>query len=290
MNLFWSSSSWISITFRTYSFLGWFYVDRYPGRHLYSRGILYPDFPKFYNWDVITRKWKKRKTEKIFSTVGSIHTIHPNSVDVFYLRMLLWHVSRATSFTHMRIYNGLEYTQYREEFIPRGLQDDNNERSLCMGQKIVTALLLQIRQLFTVMLVYGEPSSREQLMKNFVECKIEDQHYICHYEEYNASICQTIDDVLQLKSTLILYLLDPIVTEMGLGLSTVSLPISDESLLDIITSWKTIYRTVIRNNEVLSSAAHTETTSFRITAEPVLSKINSLHSSQNAAYNSHNAV
>ena len=62
-----------------------------------ARNILYPDFPKHYIWNKSRKQWLKRIKDKT-DTIGRVYMSHPSEGEKYYLRILLYFVSGATSF------------------------------------------------------------------------------------------------------------------------------------------------------------------------------------------------
>ena len=69
--------------------------------------ITYVDFPEKMTWNSREKEWKRRKS--ISDTIGRVHSIHPVSGEVYYLRMLLHneHSMGKTSFTDLKTINGI---------------------------------------------------------------------------------------------------------------------------------------------------------------------------------------
>ncbi|PWZ27919.1 Cleavage stimulating factor 64 [Zea mays] len=70
--------------------------------HKEARGILYHDFPEWYTWKSGKGKiWQKRKRD-MGGQVGRIVSAHPAEGERYYLRVLLNHVTGATSYVDLR--------------------------------------------------------------------------------------------------------------------------------------------------------------------------------------------
>uniref|UniRef100_A0A453SPH4 Helitron helicase-like domain-containing protein n=1 Tax=Aegilops tauschii subsp. strangulata TaxID=200361 RepID=A0A453SPH4_AEGTS len=68
-----------------------------------ARGILYREFPE--HWQSQGKFWQQRKRASVFQ-VGRIVSTHPAEGERYYLRVLLNHVTGATSFEDLRTVNG----------------------------------------------------------------------------------------------------------------------------------------------------------------------------------------
>jgi hypothetical protein len=72
--------------------------------HEEARGILYRDFPKWYAWQQ-GKVWQQRK-QNTGGQVGRIVSALPSEGERFYLRLLLNHVTGATSYADLRTVDG----------------------------------------------------------------------------------------------------------------------------------------------------------------------------------------
>ena len=78
--------------------------------------ILYPDFPKYYVWNKSQKIWTNR-VRKGKSNIGRIYIVNPSEGEKYYLRMLLYHVSGATSFKELRSFNGIDQLTFKNTAI-----------------------------------------------------------------------------------------------------------------------------------------------------------------------------
>ncbi|PWZ16906.1 Thymidylate kinase [Zea mays] len=75
--------------------------------HKEARGILYRDFPEWYTWQSGKGKvWQQRKRDT-GGQVGRIVSAHPAEGERYYLRVLLNHVTGATSYVDLRTVDGV---------------------------------------------------------------------------------------------------------------------------------------------------------------------------------------
>jgi hypothetical protein len=63
-----------------------------------------------------------------------MYYIHPSAEECFYIRLLLTCVKGATSFKHLRSFEGTEYPTFKEAYIARGLLEDNSEWHQCLEE------------------------------------------------------------------------------------------------------------------------------------------------------------
>ena len=93
--------------------------------HEKARGILYRDFPEYYTWQTQGKFWQERKRDALFQ-VGRIVSAHLAEGERYYLRVLLNHVTGATSYEDLRTVNGQVMPTFREAAEKRGLIEADN--------------------------------------------------------------------------------------------------------------------------------------------------------------------
>ena len=85
-----------------------------------AKHIKYQDIPEYYTWDTSKHEWNKRKRQpknmEVPRTIGRVSNVLPIQGEKFYLRLLLNHRTGATSFTDMKVLNGIEYSTYKDGF------------------------------------------------------------------------------------------------------------------------------------------------------------------------------
>ena len=94
-----------------------------------ARKHKYQDIPKYYTWS--GNKWSKRKSQPedgdMPRTIGRINNVSPVQGERFYLRLLLNHIKGATNFDELKIYEGINFSTYKETCLAIGLLEDDNE-------------------------------------------------------------------------------------------------------------------------------------------------------------------
>ena len=73
-----------------------------------ARSILYPDFPKYFTWNLQNRKWVRRRRVRSASnepgilsdTIGRLPVVSltPHQTEIYFFRMLLYNNAGAVSF------------------------------------------------------------------------------------------------------------------------------------------------------------------------------------------------
>jgi hypothetical protein len=133
-----------------------------------ARRILYVDYPQFFTWNQHDKQWRRRKlgvqsaenggprTDKI----GRIPTItlSPHQSELFYLRMLLFNRSGATSFEDLRTIEDAVCPTFQEACRLLGLLDDDTEIDLVMEEASSIRFGDQLRNVFVTILLYVRPS------------------------------------------------------------------------------------------------------------------------------------
>eukprot|EP00267_Zea_mays_P043643 XP_020395754.1 uncharacterized protein LOC109940586 [Zea mays] len=97
-----------------------------------ARGILYRDFPEWYTWQQ-GKVWQRRK-RNTGGQVGRIVSALPSEGERFYLRLLLNHVTGATSYVDLRTVDGDTLPSFREAAQRRGLLEADNTIDECLNE------------------------------------------------------------------------------------------------------------------------------------------------------------
>ncbi|XP_062233672.1 uncharacterized protein LOC133930909 [Phragmites australis] len=127
--------------------------------HEHARGILYRDFSEWYTWQKGKKKkfWQRRVRET-GGQVGRIVSAHPTEGERYYLRVLLNHVSGATSYDDLRMVDGEILPTFREAAERRGLIEADNTLDECLTEAELFQMPPSLRRLFATILVFCEPS------------------------------------------------------------------------------------------------------------------------------------
>ncbi|XP_065318836.1 uncharacterized protein LOC135926834 [Gordionus sp. m RMFG-2023] len=98
----------------------WFELNK---TDLNTRQYLYGEIP--YHYVFTNYHWKLRK--KRLNVISRMYSVHPNSGERFFLRLLLLHVCGATSFDYLKTINGILMSTFKEAAIKRNLLSDDKE-------------------------------------------------------------------------------------------------------------------------------------------------------------------
>ena len=116
-----------------------------------AKKLSYIEFPNRWVWNNKDRIWIPRKN---VHTIGRTFYIHPNSGELYYLRLLLNHKKGATSFESLCAYNDIIYPTYQEICHASGLLGDNREQNEPILEASFLSTSSQIRQLFIIILTF----------------------------------------------------------------------------------------------------------------------------------------
>ena len=143
-----------------------------------AREVLYPDFPDKYTWIEKDKRWRKRKTGV---TVGRIPVFSCNAKqsELFFLRMLLYNKSGATSFENLRTINGHVCPTFQEACRKLGLLETDEELDCVMEEASTVQFGNQLRDVFANLLIYCRPADpplfwqrhREKLVEDFMRAE-----------------------------------------------------------------------------------------------------------------------
>ncbi|AQL09526.1 PIF1 helicase [Zea mays] len=114
--------------------------------HEEARGILYRDFPEWYTLQQ-GKVWQRRK-RNTGGQVGRIVSAHPAERERFYLRLLLNHVTGATSYADLRTVDGDTLPTFREAAQRRGLFEADDTIDECLNEAAIYQMPSALRRLF----------------------------------------------------------------------------------------------------------------------------------------------
>ncbi|ONM53414.1 hypothetical protein ZEAMMB73_Zm00001d019617 [Zea mays] len=142
--------------------------------HEEARGILYRDFPEWYTLQQ-GKVWQRRK-RNTGGQVGRIVSAHPAEGERFYLRLLLNHVTGATSYADLRTVDGDTLPSFREAAQRRGLLEADDTIDECLNEAAIYQMSSALRRLFATILVYCEPNDVAELWQRHLDSMSEDYH------------------------------------------------------------------------------------------------------------------
>ena len=134
-----------------------------------ARTILFSDFPQYFTWNQKEHRWQRPKRgaknpddpdEFRADTIGRIPTIslNPRQAELYYLRMLLHHKPRPTSFTDFKTIEGTTYDSFQECCHKLGLLDGDTEKDAAMEEATAIRFGPHLRLAFAIILIYCRPA------------------------------------------------------------------------------------------------------------------------------------
>ncbi|ONM53820.1 hypothetical protein ZEAMMB73_Zm00001d019863 [Zea mays] len=166
-----------------------------------ARGILYRDFPEWYTWKQ-GKVWQRRK-QNTGGQVGRIVSALPSEGERFYLRLLLNHVTGATSYVDLRTVDGDTLPSFREAAQRRGLLEADNTIDECLNEAALYQMPSALRRLFATILVYCEPNDVAELWQRHLDTMSEDYHRITQSKTHlQQMVLIDIRNMLQSMETL----------------------------------------------------------------------------------------
>ena len=133
--------------------------------HNPGTNVRYCDFPKHFTYKNKTDGVYWCVRQRMFDTIGRVHTVLPLAGDVFNLQILLNtdHSRGKTLFEHLRTVNDQLQTSYQETCQILGLLQDDGEWDMVLHDASTLQLCAQIRELFTVLLLNCHPANPLEL-------------------------------------------------------------------------------------------------------------------------------
>jgi hypothetical protein len=93
--------------------------------------------------------------------------VSPTEGERFYLRVLLCNVRGPRSFEDLKTFNGVLHDSFKDAAVSRGLLLNDREWINTMRDSALTASPLQLRNLFTTILVFCFPQNIGMLWDQF---------------------------------------------------------------------------------------------------------------------------
>ncbi|KAL7085708.1 hypothetical protein ACP275_14G295400 [Erythranthe tilingii] len=134
--------------------------------------LLYKEFPEFFVWETVHRKWKLRKRQKV---VGRLCTVNPQEGERYFERLLLVNIRCPVSFDDLLTVDGQQFNTFREAAVRRGFLQSDEYVDSCMAVAALFQVPYCLRVLFALLLVYGITSDIQLLW---------DMYYFSLYEDF----------------------------------------------------------------------------------------------------------
>ena len=197
----------------------------------YANGILYPDILKHYSWDQDDKCYKRRTNNLSKSDdptiksdmIGRIPIIALSSftMELYYLRMLMYNVSGSKSFEDLRtLQNGKVCETFHETAVELGLCEDDQEIEKTFLEGFNIMFGPAVREFFVNLILYCNPISPKDFFKKFKD-------KLC--EDYMRNTGLTEPTEVMVNNCLVD--LQRIFESHGRTLEEFKLPLPDQSLL-----------------------------------------------------------
>jgi hypothetical protein len=117
----------------------WFAFNKTTREHLnpsaplrLALNMLYHDFPRIATWKKKEKQWALRTQMPSLLPIGRMYFVQPSEGERYFLRLLLHHVPRATSFedlacTNRHLQHPMQHASFKETCQQRGLLQDDAE-------------------------------------------------------------------------------------------------------------------------------------------------------------------
>ncbi len=133
-----------------------------------SHRVLYPDMYQHYTWNQDDKKWVKRRNRMakkkdgptMSDTIGRIPIISlsASQSEKYFLRMLFYHRSGATSYADLRTVNGVELPTFQAACLKLGILDDDTEIDKVLEEAASVRFGPQLREVFATLLIWVKPA------------------------------------------------------------------------------------------------------------------------------------
>ena len=171
----------------------------------FAKTISYPNITKYYTYNSNTHEWLPRK-RNIENTLSRVCSVHPNNVERFHLKLLLFDVVGPTSFQELRTVDGRICSTYKEACMLRGLLEDDSHWDATLKEDIVFRSPVILRNLFSLLLRQNVISSPHTLWEKYKDNFAEDirqkrrqnPHIQYTHDIYNEALISIEDKVLEL--------------------------------------------------------------------------------------------
>ena len=172
-----------------------------------AHDVLYPDFPKYYTWETKGgKKWKWRVRNMTGSAdddgpksscIGRVPIVTLNNYtrEVFFLRLLLYHVPGPTSFQNLRTVKidgqNILCNTYQEACIKLGLTDNDKEAEEALEQAFLYSKASDhmLKKFYVDLVVNQMPSDAWSLFQKF-------KKELCATEMYKANLDEPTPEII----------------------------------------------------------------------------------------------
>jgi hypothetical protein len=167
----------------------WFAFNKIAREHLnpstplhLALNTFYHDFPRITTWKKKEKQWAHRTRTPGLLLVRCMYFMQPSEGERYFLRLLLHHVPRATSFedlacTNRHLQHPTQHASFKEASQQRGLLQDDAEWAQCMEEATSMASASCLRALCAALLVFNDVANPLVLWEHFKEDMAKDFLY-----------------------------------------------------------------------------------------------------------------
>ena len=156
-----------------------------------AKDLTYVDFPHHYTWDAEQRVWHDRKRRNA-QTIVRINDVPPRYGDLYFLRLLLYHVRCPLSFEDLRTFDGRVYPTYKEAAEARGVVLNDGHYLLALEQAQTVLVPSAFRRLFAQVVVYCTPTNPNEMYRTYEKTLIQDWNLRLRNIPRAVAIVQTL--------------------------------------------------------------------------------------------------
>jgi hypothetical protein len=164
---------------RVTTLTGWLAYNGGKDHNDQCRLVSYAAFPEGYTWD--SKAWKARAHPGIghggTGAIGRIYFVSPRAGEKYFLRVLLHHVTGASSFADIRTVDGVVCETFKDACVRRGLLQDDQEWDRCLAEAALTESPASLRSLFAIILDFNTPKEPFLLWRKYLLHFTEDHAY-----------------------------------------------------------------------------------------------------------------
>ncbi|KAL3831157.1 hypothetical protein ACJIZ3_019959 [Penstemon smallii] len=145
--------------------------------------LLYKDFPEYFVWETVNRKWKLRKRQTV---VGRLCAVNPFEGEMYFERLFLTSVHCPVSFEDLMMVAGQKFGTFREVVVRRGLLQSDEYFDGCLAEAALYQMPCSLRVLFAMLLVYGVIGDTQGLWEKYYPALSEDFAHNISFTESNV--------------------------------------------------------------------------------------------------------
>ena len=129
-----------------------------------ARKLTYVEFPSKYVWNNKYKYWSPRQAGH---TIGRTFYIHPNTGELYYLKLLLNHRKAITNYEELRTVDNIIYPTNQAACYALGLLGNDREWDESISEAVFWSTAPQLRQLFVIILLFCNVNDPKKLLEKY---------------------------------------------------------------------------------------------------------------------------